>query len=172
MVHTFRYSVIYCEVINREKRDKTRSVKTVCCTSLLHIRIAPNIIQQLSGHKNIQSINNYAKASINQQENMSDILSDNPNFSNNQIMIPTLSSHASIPAFRSNSHVNVMSASSSSTTQNSHNENWQNSQMSSFSGQMLQNATLNNCTITVNQYKCSPVQKRRRICVIDSDSDE
>ena len=76
------------------------------------------------------------------------------------------------PAFRLSGQIltftQIMSASSSSTTQNSHNQNWQNSQMSSFSGQMLQNATLNNCTITMNHYKCSPVQKRRRICVIDN----
>lgn len=43
--------------------------------SLLHSGIAPNEVQQLSGHKNIQSLNSYSTLSAGQQQTMSNVLS-------------------------------------------------------------------------------------------------
>jgi hypothetical protein len=40
-----------------------------------HANVAPTDVAQLSGHKNFQSLNSYSKVSINQQKNMSHILS-------------------------------------------------------------------------------------------------
>ncbi len=60
-------------------RKTSHSARKTTCTDLLHSGVAPTTIQQLSGHKSLQSVNNYATASLEQQENMSDILSNNPN---------------------------------------------------------------------------------------------
>ena len=45
-------------------------------TTLVHNKVPPNYIMQLSGHKNVQSINNYSTLSIIQQKEMSNMLSD------------------------------------------------------------------------------------------------
>lgn len=58
---------------------KKHSARKTTCTDLLHSGIASTTIQQLSAHKNVQSVNNYARASGEMQERMSDILSHNPN---------------------------------------------------------------------------------------------
>ena len=50
------------------------SVRKTMCTQLVQAGVPPTIIQQLSGHKNVQSLNNYATASIEQQMGMSSIL--------------------------------------------------------------------------------------------------
>jgi integrase len=50
------------------------SVRKTMCTQLLHAGIAPTNIIQLTGHKNVQSLNNYAVASRQQQKEMHDIL--------------------------------------------------------------------------------------------------
>ena len=45
-------------------------------TTLVHAGVEPTVVQQFSGHKSIQSINNYSTASVNQQKNMSSIITD------------------------------------------------------------------------------------------------
>ncbi|KAJ8316744.1 hypothetical protein KUTeg_005690 [Tegillarca granosa] len=50
------------------------SARKATCTRLLHSGIAPNKIVQLSGHRNVQSVNIYAVASVDMQKNMSHIL--------------------------------------------------------------------------------------------------
>ena len=57
-------------------KETNHSARKSTCTRLLHAGIAPTTIQQLTGHKNVQSINNYAIASIEMQKNMSDILTN------------------------------------------------------------------------------------------------
>lgn len=44
-------------------------------TKLVHSKIAPEYITQLSGHKNVASLNHYSTLSIDQQKEMSNILS-------------------------------------------------------------------------------------------------
>ena len=50
------------------------SVRKTMCTQLLHAGVPPTTIAQLSGHKNVQSINQYAVASKEQQQSMCQIL--------------------------------------------------------------------------------------------------
>lgn len=59
-------------------RKTNHSVRRTMCTQLFQAGVAPNMIAQLSGHKNIQSINSYATANMNQQREMCNILQDNP----------------------------------------------------------------------------------------------
>ncbi|KAJ8310273.1 hypothetical protein KUTeg_012138 [Tegillarca granosa] len=56
-----------------DKKTNT-SARKATCTRLLHSGIAPNTIAQLSGHRNVQSVNNYAVASVDMQKNKSHIL--------------------------------------------------------------------------------------------------
>ena len=55
-------------------KKTNHSVRKTMCTNLLHAGIAPTNIVQLSGHKNVASLNNYATASRNQQQLMCNIL--------------------------------------------------------------------------------------------------
>ncbi|KAH3798915.1 hypothetical protein DPMN_152519 [Dreissena polymorpha] len=42
-------------------RKTNHSARKTTCTTLLHNKVAPSTIQQLTGHKIVQSVNNYAK---------------------------------------------------------------------------------------------------------------
>jgi integrase len=55
-------------------RYTNHSVRKTMCTQLLHANVAPTNIIQLSGHKNVQSLNSYAVASKKQQRHMTNIL--------------------------------------------------------------------------------------------------
>ena len=52
------------------------SLRKTMCTNLLHAGVPPTLIQQLSGHKNVASISNYAVASKRQQREMGHILAN------------------------------------------------------------------------------------------------
>ena len=56
------------------KKLSNHSVRRTMCTTLLQQGVAPNIIAQLSGHKNIGSLQHYSVASTEQQKHMSNIL--------------------------------------------------------------------------------------------------
>ena len=61
-------------VLNSSKKSDHSARKTgIQC--LLHAGIPPTNVQQLSGHKNVQSLNSYSTLSSNQQQKMSHILS-------------------------------------------------------------------------------------------------
>jgi site-specific recombinase XerD len=55
-------------------RKTNHSIRKSTCTQLLHARVAPNLIQQITGNKNVQSISNYATASKAQVKGMNYIL--------------------------------------------------------------------------------------------------
>lgn len=55
-------------------RKVNHSGRKTCVTTLLHADVHPTLIQQLTGHKNLESINHYATASLQQQEMMSKTL--------------------------------------------------------------------------------------------------
>ena len=57
-----------------DKKISNHSVRHTMCTTLLQEGVAPNIIAQLSGHKNIGSLQHYSIASTSQQKDMSNIL--------------------------------------------------------------------------------------------------
>lgn len=56
------------------------SLRKTMCNTLLQAGVAPTLIQQMSGHKNVASISNYASASKKQQREMDDIVA-NPGLS-------------------------------------------------------------------------------------------
>ena len=53
---------------------KGHSIRKTCITKLMHKGVAPVIIAQLSGHKDLNSLNSYGTASEAQQRDMSDML--------------------------------------------------------------------------------------------------
>ena len=57
-------------------RKTNHSARKTTSTKLLNAGVAPTTIQQQTGHKNVQSVNNYAIASNEMQHQMSDILSN------------------------------------------------------------------------------------------------
>lgn len=163
---------------NLTGRKTNHSARKTTCTKLLHHGIAPTTIQQLSGHKNVQSVNNYAKASLEMQEAMSDILSENPNpirptTSKNLTLVPVSSTPSTASINRSNTDgpgpLNIQNNTLSMTCNKSENPETQ------FGLGLFNNAKMHSCTITINNYQTprspSPVPKRRRIAIIDSDSE-
>ena len=56
------------------KKLSNHSVRRTMCTTLLQEGVAPNLIAQLSGHKNVGSLQHYSIASTSQQKSMSHIL--------------------------------------------------------------------------------------------------
>jgi len=54
------------------RKTNTNARKTTC-TRLLHSGVSPSTVQQLSGHTNIASVNNYAVVSNDMQHEMSNI---------------------------------------------------------------------------------------------------
>ena len=53
---------------NLPGRKTNHSARKSTCTRLLHAGVAPTTIQQLTGHRNVQSVNNYAVASVEMQK--------------------------------------------------------------------------------------------------------
>lgn len=56
-------------------RKSNHSARKTGIQSLLHAGVPPTNVQQLTGHKNVQSLNSYSTLSSNQQQQMSHILS-------------------------------------------------------------------------------------------------
>jgi hypothetical protein len=65
------------------------SVRRTMCSQLLHAGVAPTTIIQLTGHKNVQSLNHYATASKEQQKEMGRILTGEKRYANDT-RTPTL----------------------------------------------------------------------------------
>ena len=57
-------------------RFTNHAVRSTSIINLLYARFAPNLIQQMSGNKDVDSLKNYATASAKQQKMMSDILAN------------------------------------------------------------------------------------------------
>ena len=57
-------------------RKVNHSGRKTTVTSLLHSNVEATTVMQLTGHKNVASVNEYSSASIEQQQQMSNILSD------------------------------------------------------------------------------------------------
>ena len=136
-------------------RKTNHSAQKSTCTKLLHAGLHPTTIQQLTGHGNVQSINNYAVASNEMQKKMSNILCNQPVSSEQAAATPEMCNPSTMiePNFKS-------SVSSFSST------------LAGTSGEVFTGAKLMNCTISINHYHgSSDNHKRRRIRVIESDSD-
>jgi len=64
-----------CDEGSIQVRKTNHSVRKTTVTALVDDNMPDTRIMQLSGHKNVQSNNSYSTASINQQKEMSNILS-------------------------------------------------------------------------------------------------
>ena len=117
--------------------------------------IPPNQIIQISGHKNLQSVNNYSSLNGRQMENISQILS-NPATSGNAI-VPIAQRQGNLPPFPSQ-----LSQSTSSTS-----TAVENSLQAMFHANYIAGGVFN---INLPSAK-SPVKKKRRY-ILDSDSSQ
>ena len=57
-------------------RKVNHSGRKTTVTSLIHSNVEATTVMQLTGHKNVASVNEYSSASFNQQQKMSNILTD------------------------------------------------------------------------------------------------
>ena len=67
---------VMCEAGGIQGRKVNHSARKTAISSLVHAGVPPTIIQQLSGHKNVNSINNYSTASNEQLRHMSSIFTN------------------------------------------------------------------------------------------------
>ena len=81
-----------CKSAGLNGKYTNHSVRKTMCGGLLHAGIHPNQIAQLSGHKNVQSLNSYAVASVEQQKTMSSILQRQRSNQGQQFSDPDLTS--------------------------------------------------------------------------------
>jgi hypothetical protein len=65
---------VRCSLSSDKKTN--HSARKTAIAALLHDNIAPTSVIQLTGHKNIQSLNSYSTLSYNQQEDISRALSN------------------------------------------------------------------------------------------------
>ena len=93
---------------NKKSRSKVsnHSARKTSITNLLNSNIHPLHVSQLSGHKNIESLNSYHTASKSQQKRMSQVLSSSISSSANiseplQKQIQPLSNEITIPSNKS-----------------------------------------------------------------------
>lgn len=67
---------VKCEAGGIQGRKVNHSARKTAISSLVHAGVPPTIIQQVPGHKNVNSINNYSTACNEQQRHMSSILTN------------------------------------------------------------------------------------------------
>ncbi|CAC5413651.1 unnamed protein product [Mytilus coruscus] len=78
--------------VEKNKKLTNHSVRKTAITRLLDEGVPITSVQQHTGHKSVQSLNNYAKNSLNTQKKMSSILSRNKSCTStneNTVSIPT-----------------------------------------------------------------------------------
>ena len=91
--HPFEYILFACSPLGKNKiqdivlsmakatgitsvKLTNHSLRKKMVTDLFNANVAPNLVCQVSGHKNANSLNNYVRASILVQKNMSKIITD------------------------------------------------------------------------------------------------
>ncbi|XP_021371134.1 uncharacterized protein LOC110461792 [Mizuhopecten yessoensis] len=67
---------VMCEQCGITGRKVNPSARKTTVTTLVHNGVPPTEVMQITGHRNINSINHYSSASLEQQKRMSNILSD------------------------------------------------------------------------------------------------
>ena len=70
------------------ERRTNHSARKTAIKTLLHANVPPTEVMQLSGHRNVQSLNSYSEVSTRQQQQMSSILSS---LSDNHPTVPSTS---------------------------------------------------------------------------------
>ena len=143
-------------ILNHPSRGKisNHSARKTTITNLLENNINPLHVQQVSGHKKLESLNQYNKASLQQQKTMSSIFSGNKQ-------------HHAYPSKNASNEVIPLEI------QQQLMQSW-----NPFNTAIFQGATMNNCVFNINvnapkprSVSSSPCIKRRRM-IIDDDSDD
>lgn len=141
--------------LSADKKLSNHSARKHLVQKLSDNNVPPTQIMQITGHKNIQSVNNYSHLNETQHKQISNIIS-NPNSTQSSSM--SLAQHnTAVSNIRSQ---NVLTSS----------QNIQDCMDSMFSGNIY-GGTFN---ISIDNSRHSPLHtpaKRRRIIVDDSDSD-
>lgn len=134
------------------------SARKTSLTNLLGANINPLHVQQISGHKKLESLNTYNQATLQQQKQMSDIIAGKQNR-------PLCTSNSSSGLLSSTSE-NVIPVAVEFKQNVLHPSTW-NQVTPLFRG-----ATITNCTFNINTVPAinspSPVRKRKRIIIEDS----
>lgn len=172
-------------------RKVNHSARKTTVTKLLHSGVDPTQIVQLTGHKNMNSINHYSSASLEQQKQMSAVLSSssvsvpqNTDFDENcdqgdqdlllasqeiEDALKTIHAHETansdnilVPITKAVNNVNHNAVQQTISGQN------QGYNLGSTAGSILAGANMSG-NITFNFFK---ENSRKRVRVIDSDSDE
>ena len=125
-------------------RKTNHSARKTMVTNLVHAGVPPTFIQQASGHKNIQSINNYSVASRQQQKEMQDILA-NPSEINSTLGLnaPKLAKSNEI---RVDVNVEKENQSPESHTQISHSQSLTTNQSRNMLSGLFSGASVSGCT--------------------------
>lgn len=143
------------EKANLPGKHTNHSARRTMITTLRHGNVNPLDISQLSGHKNLKSIDSYSEASEEQQRRMSLTISGRSE-----------GNTRAQPLQDMNNILNTSSLAQSSTTGTSN---------SAFSPAMLSGAVFNQCTITFNcpgALTCDVQQepKRRRLADLENNN--
>ena len=159
---------LQCSAINSDRRITNHSVRKHLMQKCVDFNLPPTETVQISGHKNLQSVNNYSHMNMNKQKQVARALTNSIQGQSNALEKYTAAG-SSLQA----DHHHVMKFPSDQIAQTSsaiHTETHEEYRPRA----VLQNAKLMNCSITINNnYHNSPQDipvKRRRI-IIDSDSD-
>lgn len=138
-------------------RKTNHSAQKTTCTKLLHASIVSTTIQQLTGHINVQSVKNYAIASVEMQKNPKIMLQTQ----NNMLYVQFQLTRCSNPP--PNSIITtLMSAISSNGSFH----------QSLSARELFANARMMNCTITINNYDVKLQISRKCVRVFCGDNSE
>jgi hypothetical protein len=94
-------------------KKSNHSARKTAIQTLLHANVSPTDVVQITGHKNVQSLNSYSHLSNDQQKNISSILSKNT--SNNDQQTSKSNGCFSTAAIATNHEQGTMLASSQTT---------------------------------------------------------
>ncbi len=153
------------------KGNKTNhSIRKTMCTNLLHAGVPPTLIQQLSGHKNVQSVNNYATASEIQQREMCKILQNSVPQESSSVSNIMPSKRPALQPFNSNGNSQITSV----PTMMQATPSFCTSASGPFTNAQISGGTFhlhfNNTNAQYDKMR-SPIPKRRRAVIYDSDED-
>ena len=145
--------------IGVDKKLTNHSARKHLVQKLSENNIPPNQIMQITGHKNIQSINNYSSINENQHKSISCILSNSTHRMN--------PGHATFNLTQNNAIANT-------AVRNTSTSNAQSSTIVNVSGgiQNFLNGDVYGGKFTVNIHTCANQSKKRPRVIYDSDSDE
>ena len=127
------------EIAELPGRKTCHSARKTTVQKLCNSGIPDSTILQVSGHRNVHSLNNYKKPSIEQQQSLSHLLSCYSTQPNPSTSIP------------------ILSSTYSSTITDITNQQSQNG------GVIMPGCTLHSCTIQIMSSSCGPLTKKPKM---------